>query len=360
MALVSLLIAGCVAGIGPRAIKKEQFNYNEQVVKSANQQMLLNLVRLRYNDTPLFLELGTVVAQYSLEGRVGGGGNVQLTPKQIDPQADGLNFNGGATWSERPTVTFTPLQGAQFTTQLLSPIPNDTLVLLSQTGWGIDRLMQVCVQFINDVGNAGSATGPTPPEPPRFQQINELAMRLRRLQKSGLWAISHNQQRVPILWFREPADPDNPLVEDIAVARRMLQLPEGTNEFPVSAFPYKRKVGEIGLRCRTLLGVMFYLSQGVEAPPEHAKKGLVGVTKLPDGEPFDWNQVLGNMLRVRSGPEKPGDAFVSVPYRGHWFWIADTDRESKTTFNLLNLLFWLQSASSQGKSPLLTLPVGGP
>jgi hypothetical protein len=47
-----------------------------------------------------------------------------------------------------------------------------------------------------------------------------------------------------------------------------------------------------------------------------------------------------------------------VHHRGWWFYIADDDQTSKSTFGLLNILFSLQSSSGEGKSPLLTLPIG--
>jgi len=47
-----------------------------------------------------------------------------------------------------------------------------------------------------------------------------------------------------------------------------------------------------------------------------------------------------------------------VQYRGWWFYIADDDQGSKSTFGLLNILFSLQAESGKGGSPLLTLPVG--
>lgn len=103
---------------------------------------------------------------------------------------------------------------------------------------------------------------------------------------------------------------------------------------------------------------MYYLSQSVEPPPEHAARHLVGVTRLPDGQPFDWTQAVGDLLRIKSSPHYPKEAFIAIQYRNHWLYIEDADRDSKTTFNMLILLFMLQSASSQGKSPILTLPIG--
>lgn len=355
LGLVFALVAGgCVHGLGPKAIRQEHSDYNRQVVASANEQILLNLVRLRYNDTPLFLGIGTIVAQYSLENHVGSGASLSLTPTQ----SDGFNLNGGASWAERPTVTLIPLQGAEFATQMMSPIPTDTITILSQTGWSIERLLMVCVQRINGVGNASSTMGPAPDEAPNFQPISELAERLRRLQKAGIWAISHNQNKMPIFWLRPPTQTNSPLAEDVIAVRRLLELPNTTNEFNITAFPYKRRPLEIGLRGKTLLGALYYLSLAVEVPAADLNKGVATQTRLPDGTPFDWSQILGKIFRVRTAAEKPTSAWIAIQHRGHWFYIEDQDHESKTTFNLLALVYSMQTATSQGKSPLLTLPIG--
>jgi hypothetical protein len=59
--LSAALLAGCATGLGPRAIRSERPDYSQQIARSGDEQMLLNLVRLRSNDTPLFFELGSVV-----------------------------------------------------------------------------------------------------------------------------------------------------------------------------------------------------------------------------------------------------------------------------------------------------------
>jgi hypothetical protein len=53
----------------------------------------------------------------------------------------------------------------------------------------------------------------------------------------------------------------------------------------------------------------------------------------------------------------PGPAYVSVPYRGLWFYISDGDTRSKLFFRLLGYLFSLQAGEIQPVQPLLTLPV---
>jgi hypothetical protein len=111
---------------------------------------------------------------------------------------------------------------------------------------------------------------------------------------------------------------------------------------------------QITLSGRSLLGVMFFVSLGVEPPPEH--RSLVSRDDEPD---FDWSQLTRGLLRIRSSNSEPGGTFVKVHYRGCWFYVADTDVASKTTVNLLTYLFSIQASSGKGLSPLLTVPPRG-
>ena len=112
------------------------------------------------------------------------------------------------------------------------------------------------------------------------------------------------------------------------------------------------------MRCRSLLGVLYFLSQSVEPPAPDVRAGLVTVTKDDNGQPFDWSKVTGKVMSIHSQKEPPQKAYVAVQHRGWWFYIADDDQSSKAAFSLVNILFSLQSATGKGRSPLLTLPVG--
>lgn len=96
----------------------------------------------------------------------------------------------------------------------------------------------------------------------------------------------------------------------------------------------------------------------MEPPAPDVQAGLVTVTRDDDGNAFDWSKVTGKTMTIHSQPDRPEQAAVAVRQRGWWFYIADDDQTSKSTFGLLNILFSLQSTSGEGKSPLLTLPVG--
>ena len=354
-------LAACTTGLGARAVRTERPDYNQQIVSSGDREMLLNLVRLRYNESPLFLELGSVVAQYKYEGTLSLMGQLQANGPS------GGTLGSTLDYTETPTVTFTPLAGADFATRLLSPIELDSVMLFEQSGWSAARLFVLTVQRVNDVENAPTASGPTPLQAPDYQAFGDLAVRLERLRLAGLVGLNwerreHERQppgRNPRFWIHSPADPASPLAADVAAVRRALNLDARREDFTLTAFPFERARNQVGIRCRSLLGVLYFLSQSVEPPAGDVAAGLVTVTRDPNGEPFDWSKITGPVMRIRSQKTPPTNAFVAVEHRGSWFYIADDDQSSKSSFALLNILFSLQAASGQGKAPVLTLPVGG-
>ncbi|MCH7685180.1 MAG: ParB N-terminal domain-containing protein [Planctomycetes bacterium] len=115
---------------------------------------------------------------------------------------------------------------------------------------------------------------------------------------------------------------------------------------------------ELELEPRSLMGVMYFLSHGVEIPLEHSNTGIVTTSETPTGESFDWSLVTGDLFDVCYQKKKPKCAAVAVFYRGYWYYIADTDVSSKLTFTLLLQLFELQAGGgTQSTAPLLTLPI---
>ena len=59
---VAVVIAGCA--FGPQALAKNRLDYNEAVKTTTEEQLLLNIVRLRYTDTPSSLAVTTIAAQF--------------------------------------------------------------------------------------------------------------------------------------------------------------------------------------------------------------------------------------------------------------------------------------------------------
>jgi hypothetical protein len=392
LAVGTALGSACATGLGPKTLRTERPDYNRQLLASHNAEMLLNLVRLRYNEPPLFLQVGSVVTNYKYEAGVSAGGGVGS-----GNGGSSGTFGGNLDYREQPTITYSPLIGEDFAQRMLTPLPVESIMLFEQSGWSAYQLMLVGVQQINEVYNAPSSNGPTPRTEPDFATFLDLAERLERLRNAGMigfnWefpsagkgpadrdrhaksstspkpSTSNPKQStwseanpppggLPRIWVRAPVDPDDPLAADVAAVRRLLDLPADRDDYVLDGFPFGRRRDHVGIRCRSLLGIMFFLSQAIEVPPEHVAAGLVTVTKAKDGRPFDWRVLTDRILRVHSRKTEPPNAFVAVKDHGWWFWIAEDDPDSKATFALLDILYSLQQATGRGKMPVLTLPVG--
>jgi hypothetical protein len=240
--------------------------------------------------------------------------------------------------------------------RLLSPVSPANLVLLSQSGWSIERLLLCCVQKVNGLRNATGAAGPTPDYAPPYAEFHRLAKLLRKLQIAGLIDanVSDDGKEVTLLFG---VAPPGPLAEQSEEARKLLGIDKETTTLKVTAAMIRKDKGEVAVAGRSLLSVLFYFSQAVEVPAEDEKAGRVTVTLKEDGQRFDWLDATGNLMRVRYSATPPANAAVRVSYRGSWFYIADDDLNSKTTFNLLTYLFALKAGSHQLKEPLLTLGI---
>jgi hypothetical protein len=132
--LIVLLVAvGCKSSIGAKTISGDQFNYAEALREAWKEQMLLNMVGLRYAEAPTFLKVTSVINQYSLDGSI----TAAAPPYQLQAAAaPPLGISG--RYSDRPTITYMPLTGAEFTRSVMTPIPPSTIMALIQAGWQAD------------------------------------------------------------------------------------------------------------------------------------------------------------------------------------------------------------------------------
>jgi hypothetical protein len=347
-----LALTACSAQLGPRTIPASRFDYSEALARSWDEQLLLNLVRLRYRDTPLFLEVGSVVTHYSIGANVGTGAQVSVGDGTTRAYSLGP---GGVAYTEEPTVTYGPLQGADFVARLLTPVAPSNLLLFSQSGWSVERLLLCCVQRVNNLRNAVGASGPTPDYVPTYESFQHLAQLLRKLQVAGLLEVELSSDQSFVLQLASA--PDGTLAGEVAEVRKLLDLPEDVKTFRITSALKRKQPDEIAVTGRSLLAVLFYLSQAVEVPEKHETEGRVTVTRTASGERFDWAAATGHLLQVHSAANDPANAAVKVHYRGYWYYISDTDLSSKTTFSLLTYLYSLKAGSHDLKEPVLTLGI---
>src|SRR6516162_640101 len=111
------LCCGCKS-IGPATVARDRFEYSGSISESWKRQTLLNIVKLRYVDPPIFVDVGQIVAGYTLETAVTLGGNLSSLGAI---QGNSLAAGGSARYTDRPTVTYTPLTGVKFVRALMAP-----------------------------------------------------------------------------------------------------------------------------------------------------------------------------------------------------------------------------------------------
>ena len=406
--LGSVVATGCTT-LGPQALDQTRLQYNEAVKKTTEEQLLLNIVRLRYTDTPSSLAVSGIAAQFERSQ------SVQLTPFFTAAGADSNRSfttilpQAGASGADRPTISLTPLDDQEFTRKLFTPLPLDGVVYLAKTTWPIQTVFRLYLENLNWVPNAQTASGPTPKQAPEVSEFLHGMAVLQLLQDRAeiVFGVEERQERLsgPLpaaavsahdvveaakngyeyqadekeaMWTltkRSPhavlrIDPqalDSPEVQDFVRIFRLKAgltqydiTEEALNPFP-STFPAEG-LSSLDLETRSLLQALYYVCHGVDIPPEHTRRGLVTVTLDPHGQPFDWALVMNSFFRVHSvktkGNERPQDAHVAVQYKNYWFYIDDTDQDTKSTFSLLMELARLELAGKPGPGPQLTLPIG--
>ncbi len=402
---LALASGGC---LGPQAVKTTRLKYNEAFRKTSAEQTLLNIVRLRYADTPVFLDLPSITSQFEATG----GGNYSYG---LNGEGPGRTNLGGMEFLFRdsPTLSFQPKVGEEFGRSLAKPLDVELIRLVLATT-KISPFLTMAVNDINDVSNAAEATAMIPKVPAENYQFRALAAQFDQLEQQGAIELAaqtleggtsdplpaanvrgldliqaaqtgyafraagndqlllKRRQKVLAVKVR-PNMVRSPELESFA---RQLSLTPGLEMYPIRSELLDEEdedddeldvtpnpLGEdtIYFHMRSTLEIMTFLSKGVHVPPPHAESGEAPTVRDAQGCPFDWTDVTRGVFKVCSGTRRPPKsvAEVAVPYRDYWFWIDRRDAASRATLTTLELLISLQDTKEENSGPLLTLPVGG-
>jgi hypothetical protein len=182
---------------------------------------------------------------------------------------------------------------------------------------------------------------------------------MRRLQIKGMLRLGYQQIKgvnTPVMAIA-PAAGD---WKDTRALKKLLGLATEKNTFLVDTRGNLPRADSIGIELRSLLSTFFFVSHGVNIPPRDAQLGRAMMTRDKDGQPFDWSLVVGDLVTVRSNSEKPDNACIAVKYRGSWFYVDDSDLNTKYTLLLVEQLAALLGGKVEKAGPVLTLPVSGP
>ena len=347
--LVTVAAAAGCSSIGPRTVARDRFDYSSAVSRSWKEQTLLNIVKLRYLDLPVFLDVGQIVAGYTLEEGASLGGTIS---SKGAVQGDLINMGLTGRFTDRPTITYTPVTGDRFLRGMLEPIPPASVFFLLQSGYAADFMLSLTTESLCGLRNRPAGIGTDRQADPAF--LRTIAL-LRELQASGGFGMrvepAEKGPAATVLFFRgEDLDPE--LVAKIQEVKSLLRLPEKSSRFRLVFSPVRGAETEVAVQTRSLIQVLSGLGSYVEIPElDRTETRAAPMAAFPTGDDLPFH--------VKCSSSQPDDAYVAVPYRGSWFSIDDRDWRSKRAFGLVMFLFSLVGGGPPEQLPLLTISSGG-
>ena len=347
--LVLSVITGC-RGIGPTSVNRDRFDYISAISESWKQQMLLNIVKMRYADNPVFLDVGQVISGYELEGTLTAGGGLgnKTAPAAL---GDFLNFGAGGRYLDRPTVTYSPLTGGDFIKTMMTPFPPGSIMFLAEAGWPVDILLLVATQAINGLRNhQGGPQGH--PVDPEFLEVVRL---LKRIQAAGgvgfkLQREKESEESTILLFHRRHMTSET--AQDVEAVKRLLRLNPETTDIRITYGADAQKDDELALHTRSGYQVLAELASRVAVPPDHIAEHRTYGSPATTSE---GSVALSQVATIQSGAERQADTFAQVWYRNHWYWIDDRDFLTKRVFSFIGVLFTLSETGQKIQQPVLTI-----
>ncbi len=346
---------GACSSIGPATVTRDRSDYGASIGDSWKQQTLLNIVKLRYADFPVFLEVGQVIAGYQLQTTVSAGFGIQnyIANSVGGPiPAVGGTVGAAGSYTDRPTVMYAPLTGTDFIKKLMTPIPPSAVLFLLQSGYSANVVMQIAVDSINGVASESRRVGMKRPADPQFRRLSQL---LYELQLANAFQVrierGKDNSESTLITF-PPTNQPPEIAAKIAEVRSILHLSGSSHAYAIHFGGYSGKGDDIALTTRSMLQIMLELGVVAQVPDADvaAGKASPGASNTRPPEPG------AALINIMSGPTPPADAYVAVRYKGEWFWIADTDLRSKTLFGGVMLLFSISDVGVKTPAPVVTVP----
>jgi len=409
--VVMSMLPGCQ--VGPKLYKSSFTKYNDAVRQTLDEQMLANLVRMRYFESPIFLQVSSVNTQFAI------GGNVGATGSNPSSGSSAVGASLGGSYEERPTISFSMPESREYYGRLLAPLSADQVTALVLAGFDSELVFRTSVRGINALQNLNAEFEESSKESLAHAQFREALALIKKLRSErildlelggketswsspvkldakgdisqvlllgaasyamsndaeivgypdGKWQ-THKYEKHMALRFSPNSD-DSP---DAQRLKKLLGLKVDHYNFSiveaemVNAEKARGVLGqspgaldpsvvwvEIGLRGRSMLEIMQVASKEVRVPAEDVERGTAVANPSRDRQSAtgasDW-------LVIKSSDSAPSNSSLRIEYRGHWFYIEDTDLQSRETFAMLTALFAVVGGTVPGAHPVLTLPVG--
>jgi hypothetical protein len=353
--LTGIVTATACTSIGPSRIEIDAPAYAAAIRELDKSLVLENIIRMRYAEPPSFLELTQVVTGYTMR-TVGAVGVDVLNISGLDPTQGTVNLDANVTFEDRPTLTYRPVRGRELLSRMLLPVEPARVLAVIQAGWPSDLVLGLLVQSINAVSNSVVTGTHRRPATPEFDAIvglfdklvatGALEIRVAAGADSQNWDDVHS-----LIWLESGNNLSAETRDDLARLRHLLGLVESISDYEIKFARTPDRPDIIAIRTRSLFQVMASIAATIDVPAEDVASGRTWPTfaSAPQAAP---------RLTVHNGDSPPADAYAAVRRGSRWFWVDDTDLQSKRALGFVIILLSLTDFGKTPADPVLTISTG--
>jgi hypothetical protein len=339
------LLAAC-SSVGPTRLKADQVDYARALGEAKKREILAAIVGLRYADAPSFLTVSSIIAAYNVD--TSASSTLNLGSGSVPNYAA---VTGTASYSNRPTFTFTPTTGEAYAQAYIRPLAPSLVLPLAEGGIPIDLLLRISAQSIGGLQNGSALGGENSAGAPQFFQLIQA---LRRLQMAGELNIESrtdkNEQHVFMVLGTATTTDAAQATPDLLLVRKLLHLNSKSGDYEIVYGQSSHGGDQISILTRSVLGILTDLGAQVHVPD----------TTIGNGSTKPTVSLVGGETRptiiVQNGKKAPADAYVAVRYGPSIYWVDRSDFDSKYAFTVVQNLMALAEADTNSKAPVVTIP----
>jgi hypothetical protein len=320
-----VFLAGC-ASYGAVTLDRDRLDFTAAVASSWKQQTLINIVKLRYADTPMFVDVGQMVAGYQLQTAVTAGGQcsercgrqfLQLPRRRHVHRPADRHLCAADRFELHPN--------------LMTPIPPIRLMSLIESGYRADLLFPVAVQSVN--GFRRQRHGARTTSGPGVRAAGQVSVENPGVGGGGVSRRGRpetKQEGILMAFPRKDIPPEIQVERE--TLRKILGLNPDKAEFRITFGTGTNRDDVIAIQTRSGMQILGELAAFVSVPEDHVRDGRAFP---PVPQPAEGQASLPALVRIASGPSKPDATFVTVRYGDLWYWIDNHDLRSKGVFTFL-------------------------
>ena len=351
-----LVLTGC-STVGLGNVPKTREGYNQALNQSDNEQFLMNIVRLHYDKSPFFVGVDSITTRTTLKYSTGG------DDTKVGNATNGRNFPAlGAFWNVQPniefttspTITYSPLQGTSYISGLLTPIDITKFYYLAQSNLSLSAVFKLTVEQIGNQMNLSELSDATQftYDNKGFNDFVGTLDDLRHSSRAGVFLGNYQKNQVLIVAS----------YDDAAAAKlsQLLKLKKPYRKIILSRFASNNVSGNVvKFQTRSFFSVLNYLSKGVIAPAETEKGfGVASRSSLNQQQQINLARMTDGLFQMQSSESEPKNSRNKIEYEGRWYYIPNSDINSKATLMLVKLMYALQAGEVTDSTwSVLNIPV---